>query len=43
MDHHLQVVAEGVETESELQTLRELKVNKVQGFLIGRPKSLLPH
>lgn len=37
------IVAEGVETESELQTLRDLKVNKVQGFLIGRPKPLLPH
>lgn len=37
------IVAEGVETESELQTLRDLKVNKVQGFLIGRPKSLPPH
>lgn len=37
------IVAEGVETESELQTLRDLKVNKVQGFLIGRPKTLRPH
>lgn len=31
------VVAEGVETEAELQTLRELNVNKVQGYLLGRP------
>ena len=34
------VVAEGVETEAELRILRELKVNKVQGYLIGRPKPL---
>lgn len=31
------IVAEGVETKAELQTLRELKVNKVQGYLLGRP------
>lgn len=31
------VVAEGVETEAELQTLRELNVNKVQGYLLGHP------
>lgn len=31
------IVAEGVETDAELQTLRELKVNKVQGYLLGRP------
>lgn len=31
------VVAEGVETEAELQTLRELNVDKVQGYLLGRP------
>lgn len=31
------VVAEGVETEGELQALRELNVNKVQGYLLGRP------
>lgn len=32
-----EVVAEGVETEAELQALRELKVNKAQGYLLGRP------
>lgn len=32
-----QVVAEGVETRAELEVLRELKVDKVQGFLLGRP------
>ena len=36
------VVAEGVETESELAVLRKLNVNKVQGYLLGRPSPLLP-
>lgn len=31
------VVAEGVETREELAVLRELQVNKAQGFLLGRP------
>lgn len=31
------VVAEGVETEDELEVLRQLKVNKAQGYLLGRP------
>lgn len=31
------VVAEGVETEQELQVLRQLNVNKAQGYLLGRP------
>lgn len=34
------VVAEGVETEAELQTLRELNVNKVQGYLLGCPQDI---
>lgn len=34
------VVAEGVETAEELDALRELKVNNVQGFLLGRPAPL---
>lgn len=34
------VIAEGVETDAELQTLRELKVSKVQGYLLGRPQPL---
>ncbi|WP_420473179.1 sensor domain-containing phosphodiesterase [Noviherbaspirillum sp. ST9] len=37
------IVAEGVETESELSVLRELKVNKVQGFLLGRPRPIYAH
>ena len=34
------VVAEGVETEDELATLRELGVHIVQGYLTGRPAQL---
>lgn len=32
------VVAEGVERPEELQVLRDLKVNKAQGYLLGRPR-----
>lgn len=35
-----QIVAEGVETEAELAVLRDLNVDKVQGFLLGRPAPL---
>lgn len=35
-----ELVAEGVETEGELDTLRSLGVNLVQGFLLGRPATL---
>lgn len=35
-----ELVAEGVETEEELDTLRSLGVNIVQGFLLGRPQPL---
>jgi EAL domain-containing protein (putative c-di-GMP-specific phosphodiesterase class I) len=34
------VIAEGVETEAELATLQELRTNKAQGYLIGRPVPL---
>lgn len=34
------IVAEGVETASQIDTLRELGVSKVQGFYIGHPVSL---
>jgi EAL domain-containing protein (putative c-di-GMP-specific phosphodiesterase class I) len=34
------VTAEGVETEAELETLRKLGVDKVQGFHMSRPLSL---
>lgn len=35
------IVAEGVETQSELDALRLLGANKVQGYLLGRPLSLI--
>jgi EAL domain-containing protein (putative c-di-GMP-specific phosphodiesterase class I) len=34
------IIAEGVETASELSTLRQLRITKIQGYLIGRPGSL---
>jgi diguanylate cyclase (GGDEF)-like protein/PAS domain S-box-containing protein len=34
------IVAEGVETAAELQTLRDLGVTNVQGYLLGRPALL---
>lgn len=37
------IVAEGVETESELRVLRDLKVNKVQGYLLGHPRPVYAH
>jgi diguanylate cyclase (GGDEF)-like protein len=36
----LEVVAEGVETEVELEQLREAKCDEAQGFLLGRPAPL---
>lgn len=33
----LQVIAEGVETESQLEFLRDLGCDKVQGFLLSKP------
>lgn len=34
------IVAEGVETQAELETLRELRVDEAQGYLLGRPMPL---
>ena len=31
------IIAEGIETEEELSSLRELGVDKAQGYLLGRP------
>ena len=35
-----EMIAEGVETESELATLRELDVRLAQGYLLGRPEPI---
>lgn len=32
-----EVLAEGIETEQELNALREVGISKVQGYLVGRP------
>ncbi|KJH83559.1 EAL domain-containing protein [Pseudomonas sp. KSR10] len=34
------IIAEGVETDAELKVLRDLKVTKAQGFLLGMPLPL---
>ena len=34
------IIAEGVERQSELRILRSIGVNRVQGYLLGRPSSL---
>jgi EAL domain-containing protein (putative c-di-GMP-specific phosphodiesterase class I) len=39
----LTVVGEGVETESELEYLRNARCDAVQGFLLGRPAPLDEH
>jgi EAL domain-containing protein (putative c-di-GMP-specific phosphodiesterase class I) len=35
------IAAEGIETEGELETLRELGVDQGQGYFLGRPERLL--
>ena len=35
-----EIVAEGVETISELDAMREIGVTKVQGYLLGKPQTL---
>jgi EAL domain-containing protein (putative c-di-GMP-specific phosphodiesterase class I) len=35
--HHLTVTAEGVETALQLQAVKEIGCDHVQGFLAGRP------
>ena len=34
------IIAEGVETEADLEVVRRLGVDHVQGYLTGRPESL---
>jgi EAL domain-containing protein (putative c-di-GMP-specific phosphodiesterase class I) len=37
---HRRLIAEGVETESEASTLRDLEIRLAQGYLLGRPAPL---
>jgi EAL domain-containing protein (putative c-di-GMP-specific phosphodiesterase class I) len=37
------VIVEGVETAAQLEILRDLHCDEVQGFLLGRPASLTRH
>jgi EAL domain-containing protein (putative c-di-GMP-specific phosphodiesterase class I)/CheY-like chemotaxis protein len=37
-----EIIAEGIETEPELETLLELGVSRGQGFLLGRPQPVAP-
>jgi len=34
------IIAEGIETEKELQVVKEIRINMVQGFLFGKPGEL---
>lgn len=34
------IIAEGIETEKELQVIRQMGIDLVQGFLFGKPKTL---
>ena len=36
----IRVIAEGVETEQQVQILRELNVDAIQGYVVDRPKSI---
>jgi EAL domain-containing protein (putative c-di-GMP-specific phosphodiesterase class I) len=40
-DLGIQTVAESVELDAELQAVRSLGVDYAQGFLLGRPKSIM--
>ncbi len=42
-ERKLLLIAEGIETREELQTLRHLGVPLGQGYLLGRPKALVRH
>lgn len=34
------IIAEGVETEKELEVIKDIGIHLVQGFLFGKPKEL---
>jgi EAL domain-containing protein (putative c-di-GMP-specific phosphodiesterase class I) len=36
----MKTVAEGIETEEQLRTLREVGCERAQGYLLGRPAPL---
>lgn len=38
-----QLIAEGIETEAELEVLRSLEIQLAQGFLLGRPRPVADH
>ena len=40
-ERKLLLIAEGIETRAELQTLRHLGIQLGQGYLLGRPKPLV--
>lgn len=37
------IIAEGIETEAELNTLKLLGVRRGQGYLLGRPSQQIAH
>lgn len=37
---HAELVAEGVETETEFETVRRIGIKTIQGYLLGRPQDL---
>jgi EAL domain-containing protein (putative c-di-GMP-specific phosphodiesterase class I) len=34
------IIAEGIETEKELQVVKDIKIHLVQGYLFGKPQEL---
>ena len=39
-ERRMRIVAEGIETEQELATLRQLGIPFGQGYLLGRPAAI---
>lgn len=38
----IEVIAEGVQSEAQLHTLMQLRCPQVQGYLLGRPRPVVP-